>query len=242
MSVTNDTVLHLIQYACYEMNIPAPSSVFGSTDPSVLQHLNNLYATGRDLRQAKCWPQLKKNYQFTTSNGASSYDLPSDFYCSLLDTYWDTTNRWKLAGPETDARQNELLYGYATFSNREYFRIFGLPDGKQISVYPTPGTTTLTLSFDYIQKNWILHSAAWQETLGADSDTTAFDDDLMILGIQWRWKKQSGFDYQEDQQEYQSKIDKAVAKWQGSKKGTMFFQNALLAGLSPNTPEGNYTL
>lgn len=240
------TVLSLVQSACYELNIPAPAALFGTTNVQWLQYLNLFYAVGRDLRQAKCWVQLKRTHSFTTSNGVSQYALPSDFYCSILDTYWDTTNRWKMAGPQTDARFNELLYGYAAVSNREYFRIFGRPYGAtgEVQVYPTPGPTNLTLSFDYIASTWIYQSSntTWYESIQADTNQVAFDDDLMILGFKARWLQAKGLDFTPYQQEYATKVDAAQARWQGNKKGTMYTRALINAGLDPNIPEGNFTL
>lgn len=237
-------VLQIIQSFCYEINIPAPASGLASTtDPAYLQLVYLFYATGRDLRQAKCWPQLKKTYSFTTSNGVATYALPTDFYASLLDTYWDATDKWKMAGPLTDAKYNELFYGYATFSNRIYFRVFGQTSANQFALQPTPGTTNLDLTYDYITKNWILHSATWQETITADTDTVAFDDDMMILGMKWKWFQMKDYDQQESfRQEYMSKINFAQARWAASRKTDLFPTPAFLAGLDPNIPEGSYTL
>lgn len=233
-------VLQIIQAACYEANLPAPTAVSGATDPAILQLVNLFYNVGRELRQAKCWPQMKRTHTITTSSSDNAYALPSDFYASTLDTFWDQANKWKVAPALTDSRMNELLYGYATFSNRTFYRVFGRPNSDQITLYPTPSDTH-TLTFDYLSKDWILHSSTWQETISGDTDTTLFDDDLLILGLKGRLYREKGWEWQSYDAEFKSRIEQAQARFQGSLKGIMFPMYSF-DGYFPNIADGNFTL
>lgn len=233
------TVLQLVQEALGEINTTAPAALAGSTDPAAVQCKAIIHACGRDLRAKKCWSQLKKNHSFTTSNGVSTYALPSDFYCSILKTYWDKTNKRPLSGPLTDSQMDLLLYGLTPSGPRTSFRIFGQTNGNMFELTPTPSTTNLNLTFDYLSTNWILSSGAWKETITADTDTTAFDDDLMIYGIQYKWLRSIGLAYQPYEAEWETRINKAQARWQGNR----------IHNLSPaerpwglNIPEGNYNV
>lgn len=156
-------VLQLIQSACYETNIPAPSALAGSTNPANLQLLNLFYAVGRDLRRHTSWPQLKKRFVVRLESGRSLYQLPGDFYAGIGGTYWDQENQWEMLGPESDAMFNQRLYGYVTLENRTAFRVWG-PDFNtssgqgQFYVNPTPGEgqEDVELTFEYVSKNWIM--------------------------------------------------------------------------------------
>lgn len=240
------TVLELIQSFCYQINISAPASVAPvQTAPGTLQLIHLFYDVCRELRQAKCWPQLKKNHSFTTSNGDPSYPLPTDFFCSIYDTYWDQTNKRKLAGPLTDSRFNELQFGYITIANQECFRVFGQKGVDQFQLYPTPGTTNLTLSFDYLTKNFLGTGAApytWSEAIAANADICAFDDEILMLGLKSKWYQMKGLDYTAFQADFANKVSAAQARWQGNRKVSMYPRLGGLPGLNPNIPEGSFTL
>ena len=235
-------VLSLIQSFCYETNIPAPASgIAASTDPAVLQLKHLLLAVCRDLRQAKCWPQLKRTHSFTTSVDDAAYILPTDYFCPIPATHWDTTNQWEMI-PVDDREFNQLLYGYFDGSTRTFFRIFGRHTEDQFRVYPTPGSTNLTLQFDYMSSAFAYTSPGpnWDESISADTTTLAFDDDLLILGLKMKWYQMKGLDWTPYADEYSLKIDRARGRWEGSRKVSLI--GCGISSAMPNIPEGSFTL
>lgn len=234
-------VFTLIRAICFELNIPAPATIYLNTDPSVLQLLFLMYATCRELRQEKCWPQLKRTYSIT-GTGATSVVLPTDYYCSILDTFWDTSNKWKMAGPLTDSKWNEVLYGYATFTNRKYYRVFGRLGTNQIEINPAPPTGDV-LKFDYISNAFVHHFTddTWGEMIANDQDTFAFDDDLLILGTKAKWCQSKGLEWEPYQRDYKTRINQAQARWQGNRKVVMHPFDSYLYDAWPNIPDGSFT-
>lgn len=156
------TALELVQQACYEAKIPAPSALVGETDTSTLQLLHLFYETGRELRRARKWSQLKKSYTVFLEAGREQYDLPQDFYSALPDTHWDRTNSWRLYGPISDANYSLRKWGYYGVENWKSFRVFGPDDNPnsgqgQFWVDPIPGAGDVgtALPFEYISKSWL---------------------------------------------------------------------------------------
>ncbi len=233
------TALQLLQSFCYKSNLSAnvPTSLLAQTDPAILQLIHLFYEVGRDLVSRKCWPQLKRTHTFTTS-GVDDYALPSDFYCSLLDTAWDTTNRWKLRGPQTDAGYQNLKWGYAPISTWSSYRIFGRDTTSQFQVVPTPGV--VNMQFDYVSNAWILNPpTTWGTTITLDTATVAFDDDLMLLGLSAKWMMNKGLDASQYQADYEKLISLANARWNGSFK-TMLSPSD--RGWFLNLEEGNWNI
>ena len=157
------TVLALVQAACGHIGItPIPSSIVSTTDPVQIQLRNLLYSTTRHLRSHKIWPQCKRTYSFTTTDDRVKYPLPRDFYSFMPATQYNQTQDRRLNGPVSDAQMNAALYGLATGSVSEMaYRIFGMDgnpatSGGQFNIDPDPGSTTQTLSFDYISKTMFL--------------------------------------------------------------------------------------
>lgn len=231
-------VLQIVQAFCYETGLnPVPTTLLSVTSPTYNQYLYLFYAVGRDLLQAKCWLQLKRTHTITTVAGDTAYALPADFYCSLFDTAWNTTQKWKLAGPLNDSRYDEFLYGYGVYTNQTYYRIFGRNGTDQFQIQPEPSNAE-TLKFDYVSHHWINNAGTWSETITSDSATIAFDDDLMILGMKWKWNQQKGTEYAAMQAEYYDKIGKAQARWKGDRKVSLSAYE--FWSLLPNVPEGNF--
>jgi len=126
-------------------------------------------AVAFELRDCRCWPQLKKKYTFRLEFQRTNYQLPADFYCALEGTHWDQGNRWQMQGPMSDSEWNYRTYGYVTIENRKAYRVFG-PDiangtssygssnGGQFQISPPPGAGDVgrPISFEYISRSFIL--------------------------------------------------------------------------------------
>lgn len=217
------SVLNIIKSFCYETNIPAPTTLVSSPTAGTQQLIYLFYAVCRELRQEKYWIQLKKSHSFNTVASTSDYNLPSDFYSSLYETGWNSTTRLPLVGPLDDSFANYELYGMVNYGSQTQYRIFGLPGSGQFKVMPTP-TSVQTIKFDYISKDFIGTGAApytWSEAITLDADICAFDDDLLILGLKWKWYQMKGLDYQSLKDEYTSKIEQAVNRFKGSYAGSL---------------------
>lgn len=157
------TVLELIQSACYAAGITAPSAVVGETAVSTLKLLNLFYETGRDLRQSRCWSQLKRRHVIELKAGRNQYHLPEDFYAAIPQTHWDQQNNWEMFGPSSDDVWAYRTYGYATLENRKAYRVFGPalnPNDARGQFYINPAVSSTEdgaeLVFEYISRSWLL--------------------------------------------------------------------------------------
>lgn len=81
---------------------------------------------------------------------------------------------------------------------------------------PPSGTTT----FADNGVTWTYQSAIY-DTVIADADQSLFDDDLIILGLRYKWNVAKGYDYENDQMVYQNRIDDAVNRAKGSFRGSL---------------------
>jgi hypothetical protein len=160
------TCLGLVQAALYDIGITPPTSITG-TSSEQLQIKNLLYAQSRFLRNQRIWPQCKRTHEFALIAGHDKYQLPEDFYAGISATQWDTSSKFPLLGPLSDADFDWRLYGTVTFENRVAFRIFGpdiLPSassGGQFMVSPKPTTVNDNVAFDYQTKTMFL-PMMWQ--------------------------------------------------------------------------------
>lgn len=169
------TCKELIQAACYEAGIPAPSAVVAATDVATLKLKHLFYATGRELRRDRCWSHLKRSHTIYLQSQQSKYKLPQDFFAALPGTHYDKTNSWQLAGPGSDVEFDYRLHGIGSSTARKAFRVFGPainPNSTygQLEIDPVPGAgdQDTPITFEYITKTWML-PAHWVSggTVGA---------------------------------------------------------------------------
>lgn len=156
------TVLELCQRFLYRINEPLPDSfsLITGSDPGALQIKHLLIQVCEELRQARCFPQQKKTYSFTsTGSSRTSYPLPKDFYSPLLDTEYNSTTHL----PLYNGSDADFAYRLNVIASSNYitaFRIFGSdanPNtaGGQFNV--NPGLTKDQVgTYQYITKNLFL--------------------------------------------------------------------------------------
>lgn len=149
------TVLEALVAAADEVGTSPPSAYTSDS-----QLLNLLYATCRDLRRSRAFPQQKRTHEITFTASREQYYLPQDFYAGLLATQYNQSDNWQLIGPLSDGEYNYRLYGPGVSSTRDAYRIFG-PDantngaGGQFWINPLPASTD-TISFEYVSASLFL--------------------------------------------------------------------------------------
>lgn len=224
------TALAIIQEFCRLANINEPTAIVGETDPATLQLYEALRSALEDLRQARCWTVQKRKYTLTLQDGTSTYALPGDFFSMIPDTsYSDSTSRPLI--PSSDADFAYKLYGLGGTPTDYMFRFFGPANGEPIEVYPTP-SSEVDVYFEYLTgnlflpANWTAADFTLHESLAADTDLVLFDADLAKLGLKAKFRDENAGDWQSAAQEFQAKIDAAVARLTGNVRGSFAAKRA----------------
>lgn len=85
--------------------------------------------------------------------------------------------------------------------------------GNELLFLPAP-TAGQTCAFEYVSRYWLTDSggSTYRDAFAADSDLPLVDDELMLTGILWRWRKVKGFDYAEEQLAYERQVADAMAR------------------------------
>jgi len=199
------TLLSIVQNASDRLGLTRPSAVVASTDVQVLQLLGLAQEEGKDLAKRHTWQALQTEHTFSTSNGTASYALPSGFDAIIKDTVFNRTRRRRMYGDLTPEQWQETQSSLVTMVNPA-FRI----RGGLFYISPTP-TSTETVAYEYLSKNWCQSAGGTgQSAWAADLDTGVLDEELMTLGLKWRWKKSKGLDYAEDFTSYEIRVAKAI--------------------------------
>jgi hypothetical protein len=207
------SVLSMIQDASNQVGIPEPTVVVGSADQQVKQLLAIASQEGRLLahRNPRGWNKLQKEATHSAlaaqDQGAMTSISGSDFDFIINDTIWNRTTQDRLNGPLSPQlwQTNQAISVTSPYPD---FRIRG---GNLI--LNTSPTVNDSLAWEYVSKNWCQSSggtakAAWT----VDTDTGLLDEDLMVLGVIWRWLHRNGLDYEEDFNTYEREVSSAISR------------------------------
>jgi hypothetical protein len=164
------------------------------------------------------------------------YPLPPDYETITDNTHWDKTKHWQMLGP-VDAQQWQWLKsGYISTGPRVRWRILG----NTFQIWP-PYNTQEYLGFEYRSKGWARSvTDTVKNSFTADSDTTVFDDRLMVLLTKLKYFQVKNFDTTALYQDYMRYLNVAKANDKGS--ATLSFApapSAVLIGWA-NIPDTGY--
>lgn len=197
------TALWIAQEFCRRISLPLPTTLTGAQDDTTRQIWGLMNEGVQDLVDRYNLPELKqeKVFQHAGGTGYLAYDIAGlpdfRFYCT--DTLWDATGRLPVAGPLSMVQWQQTVtmvtaaakYCYAFFGNA--FRIFPEPDPLN----------SVNFSFYYQSRYGVLDATAPNgasaETYLTDSSTPRVPWHLVIADLKWRYKKEKGLPYAEDQ-------------------------------------------
>ena len=233
------SLLTICQDAANEIGVPSPSTVVGSTDTTNIQLLAAANREGKNLVAGYDWQTLIKEEAHTTLAAESQGDMSTiatDFLRFSNDTMWNRTTDRKNYGPLNNAQWQRLKASVSS-GITNYFRI----RGNALLFHPAPPAGE-SVFFEYIGKNWAITSGSTANatSFAADANTTVLDEDLITLGVIWRFLKQKGLPYDNQFQEYRLKLSEKQSKDGAKQIIRMAGPNRLY--LPVNEPEGNFSL
>lgn len=230
------TLLTSIQQALYDLaETEVPESIVSNTDNDTAQRMLTLARrAARIIFKAHNWSELATEYTFTTTASTASYALPSDFHRYLSGTWWDRENYWPLIGPATPVQWQALQSSIVSAGTRRWFR----QKGGLFYLYPTPSASDETIAYEYMSNAWCESSGGDPQSDWADdSDVFRLDEDLLVLSLTWRWKRQNGIDYGDDYAEYRDELSAAIARDGGSEVLDLSGPRLDYEGVMANIPE-----
>lgn len=215
------TLLTIVQDVLDEIaDFERPATIINNNNRTAREMLALANRSGRLLADRKGWSALEKRTSFT-ANGAeqqASTAIPSDFKWYLDRTMWDDTNNWPLLGPLTPVERERVKNGVISQSVRGAFWF----QGGFIHLWPS--TLTSTIAYEYASNAWVdTNSDGVGDAVrwAADNNTSVLDEDLLRLDLAWRWLKSKGYPYEEDFNEAERAIRRAMARDKGKPRVTM---------------------
>ena len=173
-----------------------PNTIIGNIEDVAKQILEVMTVSITELARAYNWQELQKEKTFNTIASTEGYNLPTDFDRFINNTFWNTTTQHPVTMPVTPEEwrilKNQSITGGTGFS---YSRI----RAGHVLLFPTPGAIEAHI-YEYVSNHVILSSGGTGQTEWlADSDVPAIDAHIVRLDATWRWLKNQGRPYAEEE-------------------------------------------
>jgi hypothetical protein len=231
------SLLTVVQDVCDIIGIERPVAVALGTGGDARQ----LYRLARlelsELARRTAWQALQTEQTFTVvaSQVNQTGMLPTDFLSMVNETFFNRTNDNEVFGP-IEPREWQLIRANASVTPTEVYRI----RGSVIFMSPAP-TIGWSYAFEYITNKFAYDSTLTTSKLTylLDSDVAKLDEELIKLGIVWRWKNLKGLDYAEDFRIYEMQVGNSIARDGGKRTVSMAGDRSVapMVGI----PDGNWT-
>lgn len=209
------SVLGAAQSALVRLIGRKPSTLFSSTEKTMVEIADLVTEVGVDIMKSHDWSALTKINTITGDGTATAFPLPVDY------------DRMNLAQGVSDGAS--WFWGYTQSPNLDtwvaiqngYFLGATPPGwwmmlGGSMQFQPAPGASSVA-QFPYISKNIAVdESGAGKPAFTTDSDTFALDERLLTLGLIWRWRAQKRMEYAEDMQTYEIALSQSQTRDRGA--------------------------
>lgn len=178
-------------------NIPQDTYVV-SANNTTKEVVMSQYASGSGVQSVVC--------------AQTAYDLPDDFETITNRTHWDKSKHWEMLGPEDAQQWQWLKSGYISTGPRVRWRILD----NQFQIWPVMNTDEY-LGWEYRSKGWARSSTgAIKNSFTADTDTTVYDDRIVVLGTKLKYFQVKNFETSALSQDYQRYLSVAKANDKGA--------------------------
>lgn len=195
------SLLTICQDAARELSIAVPSSIVAATsDADAMLLLRLAKKEGFELARRAQWSALRKEHTFTTvAADSQTSSIPSDYSFMCQETFFDRTSRREVFGPITPSQWQQYKTNLSVPSDPHWIR-----RGATLLMSPLQAAGH-SLYYEYISTKWARSAgAAEQTTWLADTDTHIWsDDNILTLGVIWRWRKHKSLSFQDEQEEYE---------------------------------------
>jgi len=186
------TLLEAVQAMARNVGIPVPDRVIGDTDRTMVEALDYANRLGEELARRVDWGGLVMTATFSGTGADAAFSLPTDFarlVQGVTAQYGGSPVR-----PLTRAEWGSLT---AVQGSPRYF----LLEAKSLRFWPYPALGE-AVSVTYLSRSW----GTQGEEFLADSDSTVFPSELLVMGLIARWRRQKGMDYADFEAEYEAAL------------------------------------
>lgn len=227
------TLLSIVQDACADIGWPQPNKVIGNSEALQFQRLLN--REGKSLSRWQ-WEALVKEESITLVAADQDYALADGFRYLIPHTSWNRDDQRPIIW--ITSREWQFFKGWTTING---LNLRARVRNGQIEFEQTiaSGDVGKIIAYEYVSSHWVEDAnSAGKIQFSADDDVSVLDEELLTLGLIWRFKKAKGLHFETDLVDYQSQVK--IAKAQDGAKRDLRLGRGPMQHLGVNTPEGSF--
>jgi len=203
------TILSIVQEAVERIGLSAPPTLIGSTNKTSIQCRALLRQEIKALSKKIAWQALQEEVSFMTiaveNQGVITTLFPNLDYI-IDDTIYNRTTRIPLYGPMSPQVQAINKAWINTNPWGQYFI-----EDNELHIYPVPPSGQNVFA-KYVTNFVGTNGSNRITAFTADTDFPILDEEVITLGVMWRFKHQNGFEYMEDFNAYESMVNNLVLR------------------------------
>jgi hypothetical protein len=213
------SMVDVMNQAARRCKVRAPSDIVTSTAETAMELKDFLAETAEEVLDRLDLPSPITLDVNITGTGVAAYALPNDFLRLTRDggAVLEATMSRRVCVPvATNAAWTGLsLLGSGGASR--YYRLLGnADDGYTIEFYrPLEAGSIITVS--YVQKYWLRNDAEVKSAWTDNADRLLLPEDVVRLGIIWRFKQSKGLAYADVVAEYEMRLSRKINDARGLK-------------------------
>lgn len=206
------SVLEVGQRAIGTIGLDLPTGLVSATDTLGIQLRGLMNDTAADIMDRYDWQQLLVETSFTTVSGdeqiADMYSTYSDFLRWQDNTEFNRSQDRPLHG-SVSPQGWQSAKSKLTVTPEYHFRI----RGNSLLLFGNTSTTD-EIYFEYVSNKWLINAArdTKYSTMQDDTDLPLLDDQLLMLGTRWRFKRENGLEYGEDYRAYERRMKNLIGR------------------------------
>ena len=209
------SLLTLVNGAQDTIGITRSTTVIASTSGNVRTLLALAQTEGQELIERFAWPATQLEAAHTTiaaENQGVMTTIAPGFGYMINQSFWDRTLTQPVDGP-LSPQEWQLFKARVTTGPYSSYRL----QSGNLYAYPAP-TSGSDWRFEYQSINFCESSGGTgQSAWAADTDVGVLDENLMQMGVVWRFKKKNGLDYSEDFRVYEQKLANKTSRVGGKR-------------------------
>lgn len=201
-------MLSIVNDAAARLSLVQTPVVTTSQDRQITQLWYLLNEVGHAMAEHYPWQALVNEWLFSTVNSPTQTSaLPVDFDRFINNTTFNRSTRRGVLGPIT-ARRWQAIQAQPVYSL--IYLSFRIRTGDYIMT-PTPPAGE-TIALEYVSTNWVIGDPSQPDPgpkpkFDQDTDTTLLDEEVLTLGLVWRFLRAKGLDYAEEMKSYERALE-----------------------------------
>lgn len=155
------TLATVVTNVANEAGYTVDSAIVSSTEMTTKQLRTICNRINREMSDAYAWPQMYASGSITLVGGQATYALPAAFSHAHYESFWNSSQRWRILGPMSEQEYAEIRgFGLNTTVYQRY-QIRGISN-DQLLISPTPGANNNgnIVIFEYIADRCV-RPATW---------------------------------------------------------------------------------